>query len=373
MVSSTPDRDPNREAGWIAAGLHDPTAPHAAERLELLRWIASHGVSDEQIRQAIELGQLTSIVGDLALRPGPRLTVAEVARRCGLTAAQIDDLRRNSGFPDAGPDEPIATEADVRMFEVFALAGQFFSADELVHFSRVMGSAMRRVAEAAAEMFLRDVEAPLDRYDPANGLAIAQANLAAIELVGAATSVFDPMFRGHLELAVATTRRALAGSPGYEYVPLAVGFVDLDGFTTNSAALSPRELVALVNRLEATALALLGERDGRLVKLIGDEVMFTTVDAAAACDVATGMVRAAATWGSSARGGIAHGPVVPGGGDVYGATVNLASRIVDVAVPGEVLVDEAVATRATDHAFEPAGRRQLKGFAEPVRLWTLTG
>lgn len=365
--------DPAREAGWAARGLYDPADVHVAERLELLRWVAAHGVSDQQIVEAVANRQLTSVVGDLALRPGPRLTIGEVAARSGLTVDQVKDLRRNSGFPDAAPDERVATEADVGMFELFALAGTFFSGDELLHFSRVMGSAIRRVAEAAAEMFLRDVEAPMDRYDPANGLAIAKANLAAIELVGAATNVFDPMFRGHLELAVSTTRQALAGVPGYDYVPLTIGFVDLDGFTSNSATLSPRELVALVNRLEATALGLLGEHNGRLVKLIGDEVMFTTVEPAAACEVAAGMVHAAAEWGSSARGGVAHGPVVPAGGDVYGVTVNLAARIVDVAVAGEVLVDASVAERATGRRFEPAGRRQLKGFVDPVPLWSLAG
>ena len=56
---------------------------------------------------------------------------------------------------------------------------------------------------------------------------------------------------------------------------------------------------------------------------------------------------------------------------MYGETVNLASRITDIAVPGEVLVNEAVVQRADSLAFLPAGRRQLKGFAEPVRLWSL--
>ena len=63
--------------------------------------------------------------------------------------------------------------------------------------------------------------------------------------------------------------------------------------------------------------------------------------------------------------------VITSGGDLYGEIVNLASRIVDIAVPGEILVNEAVTERADGLRFDPAGRRQLKGFAEPVRLWSL--
>jgi adenylate cyclase len=70
---------------------------------------------------------------------------------------------------------------------------------------------------------------------------------------------------------------------------------------------------------------------------------------------------------------VAYGPVIASGGDLYGPIVNLASRLADIAVPGEVLVNDAIAGTVTDHAFEPAGRRQLKGFSEPERLWSLTG
>ena len=58
---------------------------------------------------------------------------------------------------------------------------------------------------------------------------------------------------------------------------------------------------------------------------------------------------------------------------VLGDAVNLASRIADIAIAGEVLVDDVTASGATAHSFEPAGRRSLKGFSDPVRVWTLTG
>jgi len=131
-------------------------------------------------------------------------------------------------------------------------------------------------------------------------------------------------------------------------------------------------LLRLVTRFEATAHDLVTAHGGRLVKLIGDEVMFATVDVASACAIARGLTEAADV---PARGGLAFGEVVTSGGDLYGPTVNLASRIADVAIAGEVLVNDAIVAELVGddaYAFEPAGRRQLKGFAEPVRLWSLT-
>ncbi len=63
---------------------------------------------------------------------------------------------------------------------------------------------------------------------------------------------------------------------------------------------------------------------------------------------------------------MAWGEVLVRGGDYYGSVVNRASRLVDAAVPRELLVTEAFAEVSTCLEFEPAGRRMLKGFAEPV-------
>jgi adenylate cyclase len=76
------------------------------------------------------------------------------------------------------------------------------------------------------------------------------------------------------------------------------------------------------------------------------------------------------------RAGLAVGPLITRGGDYYGPVVNLASRIADLAVPSEILVtaelrDEAEKLSPALH-FDPAGRRMLKGFDEPIELFSLT-
>ena len=59
------------------------------------------------------------------------------------------------------------------------------------------------------------------------------------------------------------------------------------------------------------------------------------------------------------------------GGDYYGSIVNLASRLVDEAVPQEVLVTAEFADAAPGCRFLPAGRRMVRGFPAPVTVWSM--
>ncbi|MBI4935343.1 MAG: hypothetical protein HY828_15790 [Actinobacteria bacterium] len=356
---------------WVAAGIYDPDAPDAAQRLELLEWLAAQDIDTAAMVEACERGQLNALAGDKKLRPGRRMTVHQIAQEVGLPFETVIAVHRSTGMPPSADDDPVYTEADVQMFRLFGLASQVFSADELSHFVRVVGNSMRRIAEAAGEMFLRDVEAPIYEHHDGTPLEMAKANLAGIELAHMASGIFDPMFRSHLEMATRTVRRAREGQEDYSTVPLTIGFVDLSGFTSRSSSMSPSELLDLVMTFEAARVDLVGEHGGRLVKLIGDEVMFSAVEPIEACTIANGLVRHASKLADGGRAGLAYGHVITSGGDVYGEIVNLASRIVDIAVPGEILVNQAVTERADGLRFDPAGRRQLKGFAEPVRLWSL--
>ena len=152
---------------------------------------------------------------------------------------------------------------------------------------------------------------------------------------------------------------------------LAVGFVDLVGFTPLARRIDVRSLAAVIDRFEETAHDVATEGGGRVVKFIGDEVMFVAQDPGAACDIALTLVeRFAGDDSVTPRGALAAGDVLIRGGDYYGPTVNLAARMADLAVPGEILVTEEAAAhaRATGLRFEAAGRRTLKGFDAPVRL-----
>ena len=112
-----------------------------------------------------------------------------------------------------------------------------------------------------------------------------------------------------------------------------------------------------------------------MVKQLGDGVLLRLPDSAAAIRSVMAIVGAMAEARlPPGHAGIAAGPVFVRDGDIFGRTVNLASRISDVAASGEVLVEEGVVValpRGTA-SFEPVGRVELKGFPEPIALWRAT-
>jgi adenylate cyclase len=150
---------------------------------------------------------------------------------------------------------------------------------------------------------------------------------------------------------------------------LIVGFADLVGFTAVSQELRNREIALTVERFERIAYEQIPEHGGKVIKMIGDEVMFTTDETEAAAQIALGLVEACAgdDLVPEVRIGLAAGPTLLWEGDVYGPTVNLASRLVNIAHPGTILVTEELGERLTDVdglAPRPTPRVKLKGIGK---------
>lgn len=356
-------------AEYEAAGLYDPSSAGAADRLELLDWLAGQGCSIDDMTKAAGEGQLASLAADRRLLGGSPISHVAAADASGIELEMLERILRASGFT---PDRAALTTETVDLFRQFAAARALFSDDEILHFTRVMGSSLARIADAANTLFLLDVELPMRSSKPTE-LEMAKTQLFAVELLDVVDVSIAKLFRLHMDAAIGRSREARKGSSGLEVAPMAVGFVDLVGYTSLTETATTHELLDLVLHFEGRAYDLVAEHGGRVVKLIGDEVMYTAVSARAAASIALALVEELRARGDVApRGGIAYGYVLSHGGDCYGSTVNLASRVADVAVPWEVLVTEALASRLDGRfGLEPAGRRMLKGFAEPVALRSL--
>ena len=128
------------------------------------------------------------------------------------------------------------------------------------------------------------------------------------------------------------------------------------GFTKLGEEIAPEELGLVAGRLEEMATAV-AEPPVRLVKTIGDAAMLVSTDAELMTDAALRLVEASEEEGEefpSLRAGIARGPVLAQSGDYYGRSVNLASRITNVAKPGSVLVDIARNKRPQTPSITPS-------------------
>jgi adenylate cyclase len=303
-------------------------------------WLAERGVSQQEIDRASREGQLHLLVIDRAvIADPPTLTGSQVAEAAELPQDVARRLWRALGFPDVPDEEPAFTEADVAA--LIAAKGLIQlglpDAETAVQMARVIGSSMARIAEAEV------ASSPVVRGQ-ATSLELAENYARSAEFTVPTTAkLLDYTWRRHLQAAL---RRAAVvhREEGSGYVKLAVGFADQVGSTALAQQLSERALAEVVDRFESLAYDVVVQLGGRLVKMIGDEAMYTSIEAATATEIGLALSEAYADdeMLSDVRVGVACGPVLLRDGDCYGPVVNLANRIVKIAVPGTVVVSEEV-------------------------------
>lgn len=351
------------------AGLFDPAASGADERRALLELALAAGAGIDEIRLADEEGWLHAVPVQRAVLGGrERLTVAEAGARAGLDPDVARSLWSAFGLEEHGPGD--CTDDDVPMFAWYARAMGIWGAAETIRLARVTGSVLSRLADAEVAQVRAAIEAPL-RASGGDNVAVARV---FAELGGEIEGLEQAVLRVHAhQLSLAGRRYSLWGvRPTPESTTeLVIGFADLVGFTALGHLLEPAQVDALLRRFEERAQDAATGRMTRLVKLIGDEAMFVagTVDEALA--IATSLVEDPDL--PTMRVGIASGEVVTRGGDVFGAPVNLAARLVATAAPGEVLLDPVAAAAASAAVgLTSRGPRDLPGFPRAVEVFALS-
>lgn len=359
-----------------AAGLYQPDAPKADERLALLEYLRDRGATIDELVEAHRLGRLPGVAGDLVRKDRhDRLTPRELAKRVGMPLEDLAPMWRAAGFPDVAPDEPVFHDGDVEGFQVFFEGAAFFGERATLEFTRVVGAAMASIADAALGLFGLQMH-PRLAGEGVTELERAQTiEAASLSLQEQVPIAIDVLFRGHVEAAIRRGQIAGAEASGTMFRG-AVGFLDLVDSTPLTLDLSARDLMAHVADFERSTSEAVGARDGRVVKHIGDEVMYVTPDAADACEIALELRdRFDTSQGRPGlRGGVAFGDLVRGYGDFYGPLVNLAARAVTLADPGSILVTEEVRDASDGRPgllFASVGAQALRGFDAPVELFSV--
>jgi adenylate cyclase len=337
---------------------------------ELEAFLTGLGATPERIRAAAEGGHLHGLAADLVLATGADLTARQVAERAGTTVEEVLGTWRTVGLA-VDPDEPAFSEADVELVQGILTLEHVpgYEGEELL---RIVGGSLGRVADAAVAVYVQTVETSMHAAG-ASGIELARDNAATAAMALQLGDALGTLFAHHLRAAIDRQRQAQVGLTERTLMRQAIGFVDLVGFTPLAQELPARELLAVITSLEARAFEVAAGSGGRVVKHIGDEIMIAALDARSGCETVLALMQDLDARGIAPHGGLAFGEVVARHGDYYGSVVNLASRLADEAIPGEVLVDAAVAGAVVDDGlgFEPAGRRLLKGFAEPVPVSSL--
>jgi adenylate cyclase len=333
------------------------------DAMEINAYLKALGATDEQIADGWRQCHLARLAGDLVFARGATLTARDLASRAGTAVDDVLAMWRTMGVVVPDADRPMFSEDDAELTRFLVQANPVGThGGELL---RVLGSSLSRVAEAAVSVYVQTQEPPLD--SPVVDILAwakeeATVSAAALRLGDSMGTVFSH----HMRDAIDRQRAAQADVTDRSLHRLAVGFVDLVGFTPLSLHTSPSTLLELIGEFEGKAFDVASAHRGRIVKHIGDEVMFVAPDAGAGCAIARD-ITAAFGSGIEPRGGVCFGDVIARHGDYYGPVVNLASRLADLAIPGEVLVDADTARSAAGaFEFREAGRRLLKGFDDPI-------
>jgi adenylate cyclase len=323
---------------------------------------------------------------EVALLGEPRrLGRREISASAGVSLRSARRFWRALGFPNVDDDYAAFTATDLAALQQVVALVRDGTVDEptALALTRAIGRSTDRMASWQVQLLAETVaaERAVARQDPAEPAGTpdqrhaAQVASSVVDLADRLEPLVAYAWRRHL--AAAVDRLMADAEPEVERQGgvRSVGFADLVSFTRLVRRLSERELAALVQRFEALVSDIVAAHGGRVIKTVGDEVLFAAASPSAAAAIALDI---AAAMGEDdvlpdVRSGLATGPVVMRLGDVFGTTVNRASRLTSLAHPGEVLVDDATAAAlAAVSGFELTvmRRRPVRGLGR-LRPWRL--
>ncbi|HSN05768.1 MAG TPA: adenylate/guanylate cyclase domain-containing protein [Candidatus Angelobacter sp.] len=311
--------------------------------------------------------QVVDDLVDVVLGAPRRMRREEVAHRAGVPLEDARRLWRAMGFADVG-DAVAFTDEDVdalRLIGVLLDRG-VLDRSTAVDVARSLGQTMSRLADWQTDTFGRLLaeRGVLDVRDPLSDSSAAAVFRELEVLLPALERLLVHGWRRQLAAALERGLGDAEQSAEVETGHLTVGFADQVGFTRLARRMEEDELAALVERFESRSADVVAKHGGRIIKTLGDEIFFVAADPEAAAEVSLHLLteHMADDTMPRLRIGLATGTVVTRRGDVFGTTVNLASRLTALARPDSVLVDEATAA-ALEGSHYAVGRLP----ARPVR------
>jgi len=340
----------------------------------LVERLRALGQNDQAIAAAEAEDRLATFAVEIALGGDRKHTLTGVAKLSGLSPAFLRRLMQANGRPAAAPRERAYTDDDVALakrIKLFIDAG--IPREGLLETARVAGQGMSQTTEAIRRTTVSPLVQPGD-----TDLTLALRYVQAAEaLAPEVTAVLDYLFRSQLRDGirsdlVAEAERDAGRMAGTREI--AIAFADLVGYTRLGERVPTAQLGQVATRLAELATASI-VRPTQLVKTIGDAVMLVSWEVDPMLETLQALLTATHAEGESfpeLRVGVAFGPATPRGGDWYGSTVNLASRITDAGKANRIYADEAMVERAAGRfAWKRSRRRNLKGIDGKTRLYAL--
>jgi adenylate cyclase len=313
---------------------------------------------------------------------GPRsLTRREMAAELGVSLVSARKVWRALGFPNVQSDDRAFTQQDTDAIGIMIdmVRRGILNEETAISLTRSIGQMTDR-------MVVWQIEALVEDKISQGGMTDPEARREVVrmlpEIIEPLEEVMGYSYRRQLnsalqrltvrvESGLAASAVGRDGSEDDAPLPLAraVGFADMVSYTALSRRMNERTLAQMVQRFESKCAEIISIGGGRLVKTIGDEVMFNAETAEAGARISLALAKAMAEDPvlPSSRVALVWGRVLSRLGDIYGPTVNLASRLTSLADPGSVLVDAMTAMALEgDERFilVPQPPQMVRGFGE---------
>jgi adenylate cyclase len=362
---------PVRRGRWTAT---------AAAQARVVARMRERGHSLEDLRDAGREGRLAfGFTEELFSGDEGRVSVAMIARETGLEPELIERILVILGTPK-GQQRNLSAEDAAALRHCARVLAAGLPLVAFLQLIRVYVQSMRRIAEAEIRLFHLYVHEPLIRDGvPELEMAAEMGDLAAdiLPLAAPLTEYLHNRYlRYYVEQDVVGHMESEASVDTAEIelgqVKITLCFIDLTGFTRYTEEEGDIEALDVVENFVAGVESTL-PREATIVKTIGDEVMVVSPDAGSLTEWAVDFL-ARFSQRPQPRVGIHSGDAVYRDGDYFGSQVNLAHRVVNRALAGEVLVTDRVAEAIEGRSrlsFEPIGSVSLKGFPVPTELFVV--
>lgn len=298
---------------------------------------------------------------DLLLGGKPTLTARELAKSVGASLDEIEAYWLEMGFQLQDPDEKLFTTGDEKALQKWG------AAIKSTGITWATAAALTRAQSHIADrLVLWEMEALVEDAERRLNLEDTSARVVAIhemrDISGALEDQMIYSWRRQMYALIERMTRDIdsrAHETSKKRFPLsrALGFVDMESYTYTSSLLG-HQLVGLIEKFEYVCRTTVSAAGGRVVKMIGDSVLFIADDLEEGLLVVTDLIDTLAkTEGLlPVRASMVYGDVFSRSGDVFGPPVNLASRLVDIAPTGRILTDAPTAAAISQSPL----RRQYK-------------
>jgi adenylate cyclase len=325
-----------------------------------------------------DVRHLIDMLEEYLLGEGPSLTGRQLADDVGIDFETARQRWRSLGFSAVDEDVPAFTHADedaLRLTEQLSDLGLVDPTDEQA-LIRSLGRSFARLAEWQMGLLAKQID--LDE------MSVDEVSEVMTKLVPSVESLQSYVWRRHTLAVASRLLMAAEREDSEEHEPadvddgtqlVGVGFADIVNYTRTSRSLTRSELTDLVDGFEARALEITTAHGGRIVKTIGDEVLFVADEAPELAAIGLELIEERERHDEfpELRVGLAWGPTVARLGDVFGPVVNIASRLTSTSRPGRVLVDKQLAEELEDDErfrLRRVRRTSVKGYRK-LEPWSL--